>query len=82
MKIVEMPVINIQDTVAMLRAIADDIESGRSPNARQAVLVIERDEMPTTWQVYDFGLACRDPLRAVGVLHVGIQTMMDKVLGA
>lgn len=80
-KVVELPVTNLQDTVAMLRALADDIETGKSENARQAVLVIEREGDQPRWSVYDFGLAANNPMRAVGVLECGIQMLIDKVLG-
>lgn len=82
MNVIEHPRVNRQVAIDMLRALADDIESGASEDMRQAVLVVERDSTPTTWQVYEFGVARGDALRAVGVLHVGIQSLMDRLLGA
>lgn len=83
MNVVEIPVIDYRDTVALLRAIADDIEIGASSAVKQGVLVIEREDgTDGFWQVYDFGSARGDKIRAAGVLTVGAQILMDKVLGA
>lgn len=62
---------------AFLRALADDIESGATPNFAKAVLVVQ--SVGGGWSLWSFGPGVRGPVETLGVLSMGQFMMTDKI---
>lgn len=64
---------------AFLRALADDIEQGLSPNHKRAVLVVQTEE--GEFKLWSFGPGIRGSYEVLGILQMGQVILTDQILG-
>lgn len=68
----------LHDLPAMLRRLADDLEKGDPPDARNAVVVVECEGLALA--VYGFGPDGGDGVRAAGLMEWGKHWLMRMAL--
>ena len=72
--IYELPKATLSDVPAVLRAIADEMETGKYGAIAMAALVME-DEFGN---IRTFGAAGADYYRAMALFHLGIENLLAK----
>lgn len=71
----ELPRGTLENTANVLRAIADEIDTGKYGPVIASILVLEGDNIET------FGSGCADLARGVLLLELGKATLLRKRLG-
>lgn len=66
-----------ENPAAFLRALADDIESGATPNLSKAVLVSQGEN--GNWILWTFGPALHGSVEALGLISMAQFMMTDKI---
>lgn len=73
-QLLELPVAILADVPRVLRAIADEIESGEYGSIVSAAIVTE----DTTGNVRTFGAGKADYYRGMAMFHLGIENLLAK----
>lgn len=75
LKVIEFPTRNVSDIPAMMRAVADDIEAGNFGKASTAICIMEGEEGLNAFVWGEF-----EPVRAIGLMHVGANMFTNSLL--
>ena len=70
----EVPTATLQDIPRVLRAIADNIESGQHDKVHMLAIVAECDD----GTVHTWGAGGADYYRAMALFHLGIENLLAK----
>jgi hypothetical protein len=66
------------DPVGFLRALADDIESGDTPNYKRAVLMVQGED--GGFRLWSFGPGINGSYETLGILQIGTTLVTDQIL--
>jgi hypothetical protein len=76
LKIVKLPVSNLNDIAAMARAFADEVDSGTFGTVRSAILVLDTEDEVHTLHWGE----CVSVHQAIGILECGKHHLLNMIL--